>query len=255
MIEYKNFIYLDVYKTGSSHVVDLLKKIVPEEPVRMKRHSSLTNLRPLTWTGGKLVFSTVRNPWDWYVSLWAYGCAKKGAVYQNIADTLSRAETAALYNPEDPKASFRLWTEAVCDPDFLNRTIQQDLPDSGMARIVGFYTYRFMRVTTPFPSFLLKKWNIGSVDAAIRYQRKWAFYSVMLRNETLNDDLIAFIRQHRERCGFVENAEQIVLEKAEKPKNRSKRAFDTYQDYYDPDLVDLVARRERFFLELFNYAF
>ena len=162
MIEYKNFIYLDVYKTGSSHVVDLLKKIVPEEPVRMKRHSSLTNLRPLTWTGGKLVFSTVRNPWDWYVSLWAYGCAKKGAVYQNIADTLSRAETAALYNPEDPKASFRLWTEAVCDPDFLNRTIQQDLPDSGMARIVGFYTYRFMRVTTPFPSFLLKKWNIGA---------------------------------------------------------------------------------------------
>ncbi|MCF3641307.1 hypothetical protein LXM94_15135 [Rhizobium sp. TRM95111] len=255
MIEYRKFIYLDVYKTGSTHVVDLLKQIVPEGPVRMKRHSSMTTLRPFSWTGGKLIFSTVRNPWDWYVSLWAFGCEGKGAVYSDIAKTLSRAETAALYNAEDPRGSFRLWLESVSDREFLNRTIQQDLPDSGLAGRIGFYTYRFMRVTTPYPSLLLKPWLVPDIEAAIRYQRKWGLYDVMLRKETLNDDLIAFIRDYRERCGFAANAEETVLKKARRPKNRSRREFDSYRDYYEPDLVALVADRERFFLELFDYRF
>ena len=34
MIEYKKFIYLDVCKTGSTHIHFLLKKIIKDKPVR-----------------------------------------------------------------------------------------------------------------------------------------------------------------------------------------------------------------------------
>src|SRR3569833_1164981 len=119
MIEYKKYIYLDVYKTGRTHINFLLKKIVDEKPVRVKRHAPLTKGRPFTWKGGKLVFATVRNPWDWYVSMWSYGNTKENPLYEHIKKAVSRKELNALYAMTEPKVSFPLWLTSIPDPAFL----------------------------------------------------------------------------------------------------------------------------------------
>ena len=124
MIEYKHFIYLDMYKTGSTHVAALLKQISGEKPVRLKRHAPLTKGRPFSWKGGKLVFTTVRNPWDWYVSMWSYGHTTENPLYQHIKDAFGQDRLDSLYDMNNPKVSFPLWLTAMHDPAFLRQVLE-----------------------------------------------------------------------------------------------------------------------------------
>jgi len=176
MIEFKKYIYLDVYKTGSEHLKHVLGEITTDPMVQIKRHAPLTARHPYLLRRGKFVFATVRNPWDWYVSLWSYAADGRGGIFRFFKDSLSRKEMADLFDQKDPANSFRKWLRAINDKDFMERVLGDNLPESGLAGIIGLYTYRFMRVTTPYPRILLKKWLITDIDAAIRHQRRFKLY-------------------------------------------------------------------------------
>ncbi len=256
MIEYEKFIYLDVYKTGSTHIASTLKKIVPEKPVKWIRHAPVTAGHPIRRKCGKLVFATVRNPWDWYVSMWAYGHTKENPLYRHILESLGPERHAELYDTENPKISFPLWLKSINDPDFLKSILGgHQLSNSGLANHIGFYTYRFLRVTTGYPRLFLRGWNIGSVDDAIAHQRKWAMYDVLLRSENLDAEFGDFVSENIERCGFDPKAPRIIKRLAKKPKNTSTRIFSTYQEYYNDELAALVGKRDRLFVDLFDYKF
>jgi hypothetical protein len=137
----------------------------------------------------------------------------------------------------------------------MQRVIRNNLPESGLAGIVGLYTFRFMRVTTPYPTAFLKGWLVPSIDAAIRYQRWFHMYSEMLRSESLNEDLIALVRKYRQRCHFKDNAEEIIEEFSKRPRNTSTRILPNYRDYYTDNTRQLVADKDRLFIELFGYTF
>ncbi|MGV3550375.1 hypothetical protein [Rhizobium sp.] len=256
MIEYEKFIYLDVYKTGSTHISFLLKKIVEGKPVRQNRHAPLTKARPFTWKGGKLVFATVRNPWDWYVSMWAYGHTVENPLYEHIKQGFGQEKLNELYEMDNPTVAFPKWLRAMHDPEFLGRALKgHRLPSSGLMPFMGFYTYRFMRVTMPYPELFLRRPFINSMDGAIAAHRKWKMYDVLMRSETLDQEFADFVRQHGTALGFVDRAASIVDKHSEKHKNVSKRTLQTYRDYYTDELRDLVATRDRFFIDLFGYTF
>lgn len=256
MIEYKKFIYLDVYKTGSTHINSLLQQISLEPEIRRNRHAPLTKVRPLTWKGGKLVFATVRNPWDWYVSMWAYGHTRENPLYGHIKQAVSRRELNKLYDTDNPKESFPLWLSSIHDPAFLSKILAgHRLPKSGLMDFMGFYTYRFMRVTLPYPELLLRRLFIRSLDGAIRMQKRLATFDVIMKSETLDEEFAEFVDKYGERCGFSHGSADLVREKAEHHKNASKRTLPSYRDYYNDELRDLVGRRDRLFTELFGYTF
>ena len=255
VIEYEKYIYLDVYKTGSAHLKHLLPEITEGEQVRLRRHAPITAARPYGWTGGKLVFVTVRNPWDWYTSLWSYACERKGAIWRFFSEALPRDELKSMFNTEDPVRSFEKWLRAVNDKDFMQRVIRNNLPESGLAGIVGLYTFRFMRVTTPYPTVFLKSWLVPSIDAAIRYERWFHMYSEVLRSESLNADLKSFVAKYRQRCRFKPDAEEIIDRLAAAPRNASTRVLPSFRDYYTDETRQLVADKDRLFLELFGYRF
>lgn len=256
MIEYEHFIYLDVYKTGSTHINNLLKQITLAPEIRRNRHASLTKVRPFTWKGGKLIFATVRNPWDWYVSLWAYGHTKENPLYGHIKQALGKRALNRLYDMDNPKVAFPLWLSSIHDPAFLAKILAgHRMPSSGLMDFMGFYTYRFMRVTLPYPELLLRGLFIRSVDGAIRMQRRFATYDVMMKSETLDEEFADFVAKYRQRCGFTQEAVDLVRERAEHHKNASNRTLPSYRDYYTDELRDLVARRDRLFIDLFGYTF
>lgn len=255
MIEYEKFIYLDVYKTGSTHIKSLLPAITEGGQLRMRRHGPVTAGRPLGWASGKLVFTTVRNPWDWYVSLWSFAAEGHGGMWRFFSKALPADELQAMYDTADPVASFEKWLRAVNDKDFMQRVIKNNLPESGLAGIVGLYTFRFMRVTTPYPTVFLKSWLVPSIDAAIRYQRWFGTYTEILRSESLNSDLKAFVAKYRQRCRFREDAEALIDKHAEAPRNTSTRILPSYRDYYNDGTRRLVAEKDRLFIDLFGYTF
>ena len=69
----KDLVFLELQKTGGSHILRLLSQWVKGEIVG--KHNRLN------WeNAGKFVVGSIRNPWDWYVSLWAYGVGGQGAI-------------------------------------------------------------------------------------------------------------------------------------------------------------------------------
>src|SRR5438477_75721 len=181
MIEYDRFIYLDVYRTGSSHILALLPKINEGKLLRTDRHAAVTKAHPVSRGSGKLVFASVRNPWDWYVSLWAYGADGKSAIRRYLSAYLAAAEVDRLYDSENPAEAFRNWLLTMHDPAMLKRIMREHLPQSGLAPIVGLYTYRFLRVTTLYPRILLRWPLIRSPEDALRHHERFKAWSEVLR--------------------------------------------------------------------------
>lgn len=255
MIEFETFIYLDVYRTGSTHIISLLPQITDEKLVLAHRHAALTKSRWHGRTDGKLVFASVRNPWDWYVSLWAYGADGKSAIRRYLKAHMSADAVDSLYDKTKPEISFRKWLRLMHDPLVLNKVMEEHMPESGLGPVLGIYTYRFLRVTTRYPKLLLRHPFIRSIDGALRHHRWMKSYSNALRNEHLSEDFVGLIAANRDRCGFHGNAADVIRHHDRRPKNASGRTLSTYRDYYDPETRDLVASRDRFFIDEFGYVF
>lgn len=253
MIEYDAFIYLDVYRTGSTHVIGLLDRLCVQPSVQGFRHASLTKGRRLGLAGGKTVFTTVRNPWDWYVSLWAYGTDGKSAIRKHLAPHVSARDMAALYDRSDAVASFRRWLHLMHDPAVLDRVMKEHLPQSGLSSAIGLYTYRFLRVTTRFPRLLLRRPFIGSPQGALRHHRLFRAYDTLMRNETLDDDLLALVERFP--ASFRPGAADVIRSEAANRANSSTRTLDSYRSYYGEEEAGLVARRDGFFRDAFGYRF
>lgn len=253
MIEYNEFIYLDVYRTGSTHVFRLFDEVVNHKPVKAFRHASLTKGRPLGTTGGKTVFATVRNPWDWYVSLWAYGSDGKSAIRRHLDPHMGESDMAALYDKDDPKASFSRWLRMMHDPAELNRVMKEHLPESGLAPVIGLYTYRFLRVTTRWPRLLLRKPLVTGSDSAVKHLSRFGAYDVLMRNETLTEDLVRFAERFP--GSFKADAVKVIRAADAKPKNTSSRSLASYREYYSDEDAALVAERDGFFVKEFGYSF
>lgn len=255
MVEYENFIYLDVYRTGSTHLIGLLDKITEEKRVRIHRHSSLTWGRPSGYSGGKIVFATVRNPWDWYVSLWAHGTAGKSAIRRFLAPHYSAQEIDAFYDREESAESFRRWLRAMHDPVILANIMQELLPQSGLAPIIGLYSYRFLRVTTRFPLLFLRRGIIRQPLDAVTHLHRFRAFDEILRTETLTEDLMTFVKNHGGRCRFRPDAAEIILQAEQQHVNASPRRLSGYRNYFDAECSELVARRDCLFTEYFGYRF
>ena len=65
--------YLQLQKTASTHIAQLFREYVGGES--LSKHSRLRDEH-----GDRHIVGSIRNPLDWYVSLWAHGCRNRGAL-------------------------------------------------------------------------------------------------------------------------------------------------------------------------------
>src|SRR3954447_13492985 len=235
MIEFENFVYLDVYRTGSKHVIELLRTITEESEVRSWRHSSITKGGPFATPRGKVVFASVRNPWDWYVSLWSYGTNKLEAIRRYLLEIKSRDEVKRLYDPSRPEAAFREWLKIIHDPVLADRFMREDYPQSKLSPFMGLYTYRFLRVTTHYPRYLLRSWRIPNAGAIRSFHARRKAYELLLRSERLTDDLTDLVTRIGDRCRFRPNAVDLIHIADLERINLSDRPLTGYRDYYDEE--------------------
>jgi hypothetical protein len=255
MIEFENFVYLDVYRTGSKHIIKLLRESVEEREVRSWRHSSISKGGPFAAPHGKVVFTTVRNPWDWYVSLWSYGANKVEAIRRYLLEILPRTEVKRLYDTSNPESAFREWLTVMHDPALADRFMHENYPQSRLSPFMGLYTYRFLRVTTWYPYYFLRRWRIRDAQAIRPFHARRKAYESALRNERLTDDLVDFVLRNADRCRFRPNAADIIRAGDPERINASARPLTDYRQYYDEHSRLLVEARDSFFIEEFGYRF
>ena len=127
----EKLVYLELQKTASTLIGVVLSDVIDAE-VRAPKHGSLPED-----CRSKFVVGSVRNPWDYYVSLWSFGCQGEGgmhrrATHRKLRETARQLPKVApllhelrkpapwwrdVYSEPHTPEQFRQWLQRVHDPD------------------------------------------------------------------------------------------------------------------------------------------
>ena len=259
-------VYLQMQKTGSSHVTRVLRKFT--RGAQTIKHEQMTNYDQYK---DRLIVSSVRNPWDWYVSLWAFGCSGSGGFRKyleqlpmsEIRNALRNRDTAGtvrslvraiipagrrpdwerLYSDATSEANFREWLKLVlgAEGQFISK---EGYSASPIKSTVGYMTYRFLALTTeygPWTRIGRAARSYGNVES---FADQSSIARRIMRMETLNSDLLNLLHS-------VDV--DVTMEKIDAIGKTNTSSHRKYTDYYDDETYRLVAERDRLIIERFDY--
>ena len=256
-------IYLQLQKTGCTHISMLLSKCVGGS--QKTKHQQLRN-----YNTDKFIIGSIRNPWKWYVSLWAYGCSGKGS----LRNSLTRHNPYEIVNGfflvkigkiknelekpiklwettyQDYKnpESFRKWLKLINDPK-RKIDMNEGYPDHNISNFAGIMTYRYCRLY--HKDFFLKKNQIKlrNYDDLVNFDKTNNLLDFIIRNESLEDDFIKVLKK----IGYDldENKIKFIHDNSKNKTFKSKHFDSSY--YYDNETIDLVAKSEKFIIEKYGY--
>jgi hypothetical protein len=256
-------VYLQMQKTGSTHVTNVLAKYCGGR--YEEKHSQLKDHRQ---HGSRLIVSSVRNPWDWYVSQWAFGCTRHGEL-RRYFDNLPRSELRqavrrgdfgsmlrfplrtligrpdwqSLYSDPNNEANFREWLRLILEFEGLHIG-SQGYASSPVKNAVGLMTYLFLALTTNYAEWMRTGRKCRTYDEVSVFADKYGIVNQVLRAETLNEDLFNLLK--------ATGADVSRQEAAEWGKfNTSSRRV--HSEYYDEETCRLVLQRDRFIVDRFRY--
>ena len=202
--------FVELHKTGCSHILRLLKRLVPG--VQTGKH---TGPKPEHHAPERAFIGSIRNPWDWYVSLWAYGFGGEGAVY-SAAMKNAPERWRDCYADVDSPACFQAWLAQMHSPahwpDFAPGYGQMPL-----SQFAGFMSFRFLSLYCDGPLRPL-----DSMEALRRHVQNHSFISHYIRNERLEEDFIEVLAA----CGQALTDEQQAYVRGAGRTNTSARRAD-----------------------------
>ncbi|HEY6976245.1 MAG TPA: hypothetical protein VH396_08140, partial [Chitinophagaceae bacterium] len=110
----EKLIYLAFLKTGCTHILKLLTSIPDLNGNIIGKHNSIYDIPPreLGNFSEKIKSGNIRNPWDWYVSLWAFGCMKRGGLFTHTA---RKNLLRKLKHPKTFLSSTKQWQKVYSD--------------------------------------------------------------------------------------------------------------------------------------------
>lgn len=259
-------VFIELHKTGCTHIGKLLAQLIDGRQVG--KH----NRAPAALIAKEPCFlGSIRDPWEWYVSLWAYGCDHRGELYTHTTKSkgslkglgwrsapLEATRLVARNLVRDPAPWHRCYAD-VNDPqgfrDWLRRMHDRrhwhDFAEgygfSPVSRFGGLLTYRYLKLfcavngSAGLPPF-------GSHTDLTDFERAHCYIDHFIRNERLEEDLIAAL----EGCGEGLSDEQKQKIRAGGRSNTSTRK-ERASYYYDAETAELVRERDRLIVEKFGY--
>lgn len=281
----EKLIYVELPKTACSQIRDLLKHLVGGQNVG--KHNRLP--KELI-NSDKAIIGSVRNPWDWYVSLWAFGCGKKGSLYKRLTSRKPKDngligsyasairphsifpillnnllkpcdEWEHLYSDSKDPTLFREWLCRLLDTKSGSKyTFGNGYALSPVSSYAGIYTFYYLQL------FLQNDFDLfgdraKDFDSLRSLDEESNILDYVIRTENLEQDLIEML----DAVGFeFENASDTIGEvrsfkpswhrDKDKPTNASSRVRD-FRYYYDSDTSELVYQLEKHIISKYEYSY
>jgi hypothetical protein len=251
MYETENLIYVQLQKTGSTHIAKMLAEILNGSAPKdgPGKHSRATQAQI---NSGKTILASIRNPWDWYVSLWTFGCIGKGGLRNQALQKTqpewgnSYTDWERVYSNKNDTDLFREWLRMVFNPT--NAALIRYGPQKvWIPENVGFMTYRYARLCwQENPSLKSSKPSkelpdLLDVDALNCYVHDF------IRLDQLEEDLCRVINTFRP----LGPKEERRIHTAE-PTNSSQRSH-PLSLYYDQESIEAVRTHDALIIEKFGY--
>lgn len=269
MFKCDDFIYVQIQKTACTHIVRLLSQLFDGEVIG--KHNAAT---PEQLQSTPYFIASIRNPWDWYVSLWAFGIQGKGTLMHRLTARDLIAWSRRMFS--DPKANhkdflfaltknvqqwrdmyaasndnsaaFRHWLKAIHKPGN-SRFLGEGYADTVLPEISGFMTHRYLELCCRHSEQLKKPTGSICFEQLSEFDARHCYIDSFVRQESLEATLCEALKPVRQLSGD-EKALIFNLEKT----NTSFRPLPV-SAYYDQESIDLVQDRERLIIEKFNYLF
>jgi len=267
MLVLKDIVYLELHKTGCTHIRNILKDLLGGEIIGIHNQAS-SNL----FDKKRRFIGSIRDPWEWYISLWAYGCDNKGAVFKQVTKRGIKLRGigwkihpyAAFYislsnlirNPKKWKdtykdvndaGAFRQWLSMMHDRKYLN-DIGGNYGAYSLCKIAGLLTFRYLKLFCTKKEGLKTLNNLSKFDQLTNYENENCFIDLFIRNERLEADLFDALENFGIEIPSDKKSEIISRPKS----NVSSRKYGV-EYYYDKESEDLIAERERLIVDKFGY--
>jgi hypothetical protein len=267
MIFGENFVFLELQKTGSTYARYVLKR-TPHSFEVGKKHNIFDHLNrnEQIFFKSAVKVGSIRNPFEFYVSLYGFSCSRRGGLY-----TFATKRPDVL-NIHKPLNIFKLtanfikfhsrWLKVLSDvnsidnfKEFLSLILYENPTVTGAHfglsnshNYLGYLSHNYLRTFSY--DFIRKVRDYGEYIDFLNHDSQNNFIDVMLRNESMKHDLL----DNSERIGidkkFMLNA---IVSRPTRSNTSSKHL--AYQDYYDQESIQWVMDREKLLLDKYNYRF
>lgn len=260
-----NIIFLELHKTACTHIREILMEVVGGN--FMGKHNKV----PREMIKDNIAFiGSVRNPLDWYVSLWSYGCDGKGSIYTNSTSSnrsviglgwkqdarvafkemfhlhsKNQNDWERVYSDRNNKENFREWIQMINTPDFYY-DFGEGYGVSGVAEHIGLLTFRYLDLfctakNERVPSFL-------NLTAVSEFEKTKCLVKNFVRNESLEKDLLQALDNLN--IDIKEEQRERIIQR---PKSNTSQRGANYLNYYDEDTLGLIKNRESLIFDKFDY--
>lgn len=233
MVVTEDFTFIHTHKCGGSFVTKILQDEFQGRQVGNTFHTP----RKQCIYDTEIHLGTVRNPFDWYVSMYHFYTKKDNPIIKGLGDFKNTIRTLLnLYGTEKHKELQHC-----------------DLRDNA----VGFYFSSKGQGHTPRGGFTNKDF-IDYPDNEGFYTWLWKRMNAdvngnthnihLMKVENLNQDLVDALDKY---SSITTEQKDIILQA---PKNNTTDRGD-YKEYYDQELIDLIYKQDSFFFKRFGYEF
>ena len=267
-------VYLELQKTGGSHINRLLQRYTDGE-VKGKHHRLNETLE------NHYILGSIRNPWDWYVSLWAFGASGKGAIrsrtgrridwspdyyFRLLPESMGRQKLGITelvrsvyhdalkpvtrwqqsYRDVEDADGFRQWLQLVLDKK-RRFDIGEGYGFSPVSKHSGLLCYRYFRLYTLGDSVYTDA-RLKTYSGLQDFDRDCNITDGIIRTDNLEADFIRVLDE----AGMSLDDEQIQSIREGGKTNASKRNTAAY--YYDQESLELVAEQEKYLIRKYGFS-
>ena len=293
MLISEKLIFVELQKTGSTHIKGLLRKLLGGE--NDGKHNVPT---PEQIDSGRKFVASVRNPWSWYLSLWSYGCLQKGELFERLTNEKKWRKMLDKEESEADAESDAAEDKAEADADASEEGAEgkakgkkdKSLPDNFTPDRARTFWYadpdnaeafrewlQAVLATRPLRKVLETGFGKSPISRAGGLMT-FRYFTLCTRNGENVDQSVSTLealqKYDQENCFidyFVRNeslAEDLIkaldgcgvpLDDAQRKQIREAKKTNVSsrphgpEYYYDKASIQLVARREKFIIEKFSY--
>lgn len=260
--------YIELHKTGCTHVRNALSCLM--EGHLVGKH----NQAPSTLFNGRKFIGSVRNPWEWYNSLWAYGCDHRGAIFSEVtkskkfklkglgwrktptnavkglfADLTRRPDQwMRTYRDVNDAAAFRDWLHMMHDKDYIH-DLGEGFSQSPLSKFAGLLSYRYTKLFCCKADQADPTNSLTTLNQLIDFEKNKCFIDHFILNERLEENLVDSLGHCGVIIGESDKARCLSRPRTNTSSRKNKPAY-----YYDGNTIQLVQERDALIIKKFKYS-